>query len=98
MIGALPDVDEPAVFSMPANGDRMAAEANAARVLAQLKTMAAAAETSQGFDREQWARQLGPVLKLWERLVAQTPACKQPFHPREVRLKESHLPEKRGFC
>ena len=84
VIGSLPDHDEPSVFSMPANGARTAAEANSARVLAQLKTMASAVETTHGFDRELWARQLAPVLKLWERVVAQTPSAKQPFHSREV--------------
>jgi dynein heavy chain 2 len=47
-------------------------------VVAQLKAMAVASSAAMGFQRQQWSRQLGPILKLWEQLMGSHPGLRAP--------------------
>ncbi|KAK3283536.1 hypothetical protein CYMTET_8768 [Cymbomonas tetramitiformis] len=92
IVQSLPEMDDPLVFSMPANANRAVQEMNSARVLAQIKQMAASADAGAGFNREKWTRQLSPILKLWERLATKHPIIRQPFNPREVNVSTLKAP------
>nr|ADI46936.1 DHC1bm [Volvox carteri f. nagariensis] len=70
IISALPDIDTPGLFCMPENIDRTAQQVNSSRVIAQLKTMSLHADVAGGFNRAQWQAQLGPLLRLWDQLMA----------------------------
>ncbi|KAK9815706.1 hypothetical protein WJX72_008353 [[Myrmecia] bisecta] len=72
-IAGLPDADVPALFGLPANIDRAAQQANSARVITQLKQMATSQAAGGAFDRQSWTAQLGPLLKLWDSLIAANP-------------------------
>lgn len=56
-------------------------QANSAGVVGQLKAMAVASSAAMGFHRGQWAKQLGPILKLWDQLMASHPGLKAPPRP-----------------
>nr|BCL66104.1 cytoplasmic dynein 1b heavy chain [Volvox africanus] len=70
IISALPDVDTPGFFCMPDNIDRTAQQVNSSRVISQLKAMSLHADVTGGFNRTQWQMQLGPLLRLWDQLMA----------------------------
>lgn len=71
LVASLPESDAPALFSLPANIDRAAQQANGERVVASLKAMALAQAASGGFNRARWQAQLGPLLRLWDSLMSQ---------------------------
>lgn len=52
-------------------------QANSARVVRQLKAMAAAGSAAAGFNRPLWNKQLAPLLKLWEQLMSANPGLRQ---------------------
>lgn len=37
----------------------------------RVQAMAAARDAAGGFNRVQWAQQLGPLLRLWDQLMSQ---------------------------
>ncbi len=76
IIQALPETDTPALFSLPDNIDRTAQQVNSTRVIAQLKAMSLRADAAAGFNRAQWQAQLGPLLRLWDQLMAGASALK----------------------
>ncbi|GLI62890.1 cytoplasmic dynein 1b heavy chain [Volvox africanus] len=76
IISALPDIDTPGLFCMPDNIDRTAQQANSGRVISQLKAMSLHADVAGGFNRAQWQTQLGPLLRLWDQLMAGAAALK----------------------
>lgn len=69
LIATLASSDHPAPFGLPANIQRTVQEVNSRQVVANLKAIATRATAAEGFDRERWALQLGPLLRLWERLL-----------------------------
>mmetsp|Transcript_33539 Transcript_33539/g.74227 ORF Transcript_33539/g.74227 Transcript_33539/m.74227 type:complete len:2007 (+) Transcript_33539:3-6023(+) len=77
LIAALPDVDAPALFGLPANIDRTAQQTNSMRVLSQLKQMSISKDAGTGFNKAQWQAQLGPLLRLWEQLMGSAAGVRQ---------------------
>lgn len=69
LVASLEPADAAALFGLPANIQRTVQEVNSRQVVANLKAIATRATAAEGFDRERWALQLGPLLRLWERLV-----------------------------
>lgn len=47
------------------------------RVVSQLKVMALRAVATSGFNRQVWAAQLGPLLRLWDQLMGQASGLRQ---------------------
>ena len=76
IINQLPDVDEPSLFGLPPNIERVVQQANSAKITSQLKTMATADVAASGWDRERMALQLDPVLRLWAALTGGNPVLK----------------------
>lgn len=68
-IGALPDVDPPAIFGLPANIGRAAERANSARIIDQLRAVARPDTLADAFDRQLWSAQLEPFLVSWRGLA-----------------------------
>ncbi len=77
VISDLADTDAPQLFSLPANISRAAAQSNSERVVASLKAMSAAQAAAAGFNRAQWSVALGPLLRLWDTLMASATGLKQ---------------------
>lgn len=69
LIASLDDADASALFGLPANINRTVQEVNSRQVVANLKAIATRATAAEGFDRDRWALQLGPLLRLWDRLL-----------------------------
>jgi hypothetical protein len=84
VISTLPSYDAPGMFGLPANIDRVVQRAQSSAVLAQLKQLvcvrmlrygrmltsvqAVPTSLSTQFNREEWATQMKPVLKLWKQV------------------------------
>ncbi|KAJ1472379.1 hypothetical protein T484DRAFT_3433439 [Baffinella frigidus] len=64
IINQLPDVDEPSLFGLPPNIERVVQQANSAKITSQLKTMATADVAASGWDRERMAAQMDPKLAI----------------------------------
>lgn len=79
LVASLPDMDTPALFSLPDNIDRTAQQAASASVLTSLKTMSLRAEAAGGFHRQLWQTQLTPLLRSWDQLMGQAAALKQAY-------------------
>eukprot|EP00878_Enallax_costatus_P013542 GHUV01014158.1.p1 GENE.GHUV01014158.1~~GHUV01014158.1.p1 ORF type:complete len:511 (+),score=158.79 GHUV01014158.1:164-1696(+) len=72
-VATLPDTDAPEVFGLPANIERAVALGSSKRLLAALRQMGTAQAAAAAFDRQVWADQLQPLLKLWDQLVSTAP-------------------------
>jgi hypothetical protein len=83
LVAALPERDAPSTFGLPANIDRAATAAAAASALSALQRVGLAADGTalgsdscgggSGFERAGWAARLGPLMDLWEGLLAAAP-------------------------
>ncbi len=73
VIDGLPDHDSPACFGLPSNIEQTAQRAAGASAISALRRVALGGRGAAGFDRERWATQLGPLLRLWDQLVASAP-------------------------
>lgn len=64
----IPDIDQPALFGLPANIDRSVQRFNSGNVITQLKQLAAVSEDELRFDKKKWTTQLGPICQNWNNL------------------------------
>lgn len=78
-IATLPDTDTPDVFGLPANIERAVALGNSKRLLVALQQMGTAQAAAASSDRQLWAAQLQPLLKLWDQLVSLLPPGLRPL-------------------
>eukprot|EP00899_Mesostigma_viride_P029629 jgi/Mesvir1/9851/Mv22388-RA.1 len=92
LIQRLPEADSPSYFTLPANIDRAAQQANGEAVIRQLKAMSVSTSAERSFDREQWSKTLAPILKVWEKLGASHPALKEALRPNEAAAKPGGTP------
>lgn len=67
-IDKLSDVDSPSDLGLPANIGKTAQRTAATFVLGQLRNMQRISSSSNHYDREAWAKELGPILILWKKL------------------------------
>ena len=65
-ISTLPDHDKPVMFGLPPNIDRSVQRFNSQRYINLLKAITAVSKEDLKFDREMWAKNIGPILKLWK--------------------------------
>jgi dynein heavy chain 2 len=78
LVSQLPEgPDAPRLFGLPDNIRRVTAQRASEGVLTSLKAMSVAAVAARGFDRGSWAAALGPLIRLWDSLVARAPELKQ---------------------
>ncbi|KAJ9505746.1 hypothetical protein QJQ45_029247, partial [Haematococcus lacustris] len=70
VVSALSETDVPALFSLPANIGRAAQQGYSERVVASLKAMSVSRNAAAGFNRTEWQAALGPLLRLWDTLMA----------------------------
>ena len=54
---------------LPANSDRLVQRMLAQKIVDNLNRIGSASVSSGGFNREQWAKQLEPVMHLWDALT-----------------------------
>jgi dynein heavy chain 2 len=66
IVQRLPELDPPSMFGLPANIERSLQRAKAERVVAQLLVLSKSAQSSDGFNRAEWKKQLGPLLRVWQ--------------------------------
>jgi len=67
LINKLPDIDPPALFSLPENVEGAVQETSSMHVLTQLRKLAVSSSSLVRFDRDVWRTQLTPLLQLWEK-------------------------------
>ena len=77
LLRQLDEANSPKLFSLPVNVDRTVQVTDSERVIDSLRTMATAAGTSLGFDREAWSVGLSPLLRSWERLIGANPGLQK---------------------
>ena len=77
LLRQLDEANSPKLFSLPVNVDRTVQVTDSERVIDSLRTMATAAGTSLGFDREAWSVGLSPLLRSWERLIGANPGLRK---------------------
>lgn len=83
-ISKLPDHDYPAMFGLPPNIDRSVQRFNSQHYINILKHITAVSKEDLKFDREMWAKALGPILKLWKSIY-------KPDGFRALKIKPGHL-------
>lgn len=83
-ISQLPDQDYPAMFGLPPNIDRSVQRFNSQRYINVLKAITAVSKEDLKFDRETWAKALGPILKLWKQIY-------KPDGFRSLKIKPAQL-------
>lgn len=70
VVQALPDIDSPAFFYLPANADKAVQKGRVDRCLENLRKLKLAGGAGGSrFDREIWKAKLGPLLAQWTALV-----------------------------
>eukprot|EP00050_Salpingoeca_kvevrii_P020215 m.95860 g.95860 ORF g.95860 m.95860 type:complete len:4292 (+) comp8765_c0_seq1:164-13039(+) len=69
VIKNLPEVDQPDLFGLPQNVDRLLQRTISGEVIAQLKVLMRADTLAHRFDRELWQRELAPILDQWHKLM-----------------------------
>lgn len=67
-IEQLPEFDKPAYFGLPENIDRSSQRMLSSGVITQLRILKRPDVKSAKFDKDVWARELGPILNLWKKL------------------------------
>jgi dynein heavy chain 2, cytosolic len=80
IVSNLPQQENPAIFGLPDNVDQAVQMVNASYVYDNLQSMGRTVDATGGFDREKWAKELGPILKLWQQLcgngdILAAPTC-----------------------
>ena len=83
-ISTLPDQDSPLMFGLPTNIDRSVQRFNSQKYINILKAITAVSKEDLKFDREMWAKLLGPILKLWKSIY-------KPDGFRSLKIKPGHL-------
>ena len=68
MISSLPDFDKPVYFGLPENVDGSRQRMVSSQIVSQLRILQRADVKANRFDKEAWARELGPILSLWKQL------------------------------
>jgi dynein heavy chain 2 len=69
---AVPDVDRPEVFGLPANIEKAVQERSGEETVQRLRVMQRADTLGQQFDRQAWGELLQPVLQAWSKLTQST--------------------------
>ena len=83
-ISQLPDQDSPQMFGLPPNIDRSVQRFNSQKYINVLKAITAISKEDLKFDREMWAKALGPILKLWKSIY-------KPDGFRAIKIKPGNL-------
>jgi dynein heavy chain 2, cytosolic len=83
-ISTLPDSDNPKMFGLPPNIDRSVQRFNSQKYINILKAITAVSKEDLKFDREMWAKNIGPILKLWKSIY-------KPEGFRALKIKPGHL-------
>ncbi|GMH35100.1 hypothetical protein BSKO_02968 [Bryopsis sp. KO-2023] len=73
LIQGLSDIDNPALFGLPANIERAAQENQSQAVITQLNQMTISQASNAAFNRAKWQKLLSPIIRLWESLLASHP-------------------------
>jgi dynein heavy chain 2 len=64
-INMVPEQQTPSIFGLPANIDRSVQRFNSMLVINQLKSLQSISSDQIRFDKDQWNKQLSPILQLW---------------------------------
>ena len=70
LIQRLPDVDAPALFSLPDNIDAALQQTQSTAVILSLRKLAVSTSAMGRFDRQAWKAALTPIIGMWEKLVS----------------------------
>ncbi|GLH06942.1 Uncharacterized protein GBIM_12528, partial [Gryllus bimaculatus] len=75
IVHQLSDKDQPAYFGLPANVERSWQRITSNEVIVQLRSLERPVEGSVRFDRDEWQKQLSPIMSLWKKLNQVRAAC-----------------------
>jgi dynein heavy chain 2 len=68
LIEKLPDSDLPNFFGLPDNIERSVQRTASAQLQSSLRTVEASSVAADQFNREEWKKQLGPMLEMWQKV------------------------------
>lgn len=67
-IESLPEFDKPSYFGLPENIERSAQRFISSGVISQLRVLMRVDSRENKFDKDIWAKALGPILNLWKKI------------------------------
>ncbi|XP_064610087.1 cytoplasmic dynein 2 heavy chain 1-like isoform X3 [Liolophura sinensis] len=67
-IESLPEFDKPSYFGLPENIERSAQRFISSNVISQLRVLMRVDSKENKFDKDIWAKALGPILNLWKKI------------------------------
>ncbi|KAG2385509.1 hypothetical protein C9374_003324 [Naegleria lovaniensis] len=70
-IEKLPDVDQPVVFGLPPNADRLVQISLSAKIIDNLKQLSTRSRSANNFNKDEWTSKLVPIVQLWGSLINQ---------------------------
>ncbi|EFC42807.1 cytoplasmic dynein [Naegleria gruberi] len=68
-IERLPDIDQPVVFGLPPNADRVVQVYRGNKLIEKLKHIHSMNQSHHSFNKEEWTSKLVPIVQLWNGLV-----------------------------
>jgi dynein heavy chain 2 len=68
VISKMNEVDTPDYFGLPLNIDKAVQRFNTLQIINSLKVIMQASAEELKFDKDNWAKQLGPIITLWKTL------------------------------
>jgi dynein heavy chain 2 len=86
VVRELPDEDDPVYFGLPANINRSAQRSASTKVISGLKLLMRTDALADKFDRQLWARELEPVIRMWGRLHQSKDLLKMRVQPPDEKL------------
>ena len=84
-IGKLPDIDDPSLFGLPKNIDKVVQRNNSLNTISALKKLTAISSEGGQLRKEEWYKIVSPILKTWSQIYKQIKDSKFPT------IKQSQL-------
>ncbi|KAL9646808.1 hypothetical protein ABK040_013670 [Willaertia magna] len=78
-IEKLPEVDQPELFGLPPNSDKLVQISRSNKIIEKLKMILSSIETTGHFNKEEWSSKLIPLVQMWNSLVQNQPTLNQPW-------------------
>nr|CAG4710000.1 unnamed protein product [Naegleria fowleri] len=70
-IEKLPDSDQPVVFGLPPNADRLVQSSLGSKIIDNLKQLSTRSRSANIFNKDEWTSKLVPIVQLWGSLINQ---------------------------
>ena len=84
-IGKMPDIDDPSLFGLPKNIDKVVQRNNSQNTISALKKLTSLVSEGGQLRKEEWYKIVSPILKTWSQIYKQIKDSKFPT------IKQSQL-------